>query len=183
MVKFEVKNSVKDYKSFLRYNAFIVNKKIAPSIFFDVAGLVFLFFVCLWGITYETFLLLGCICIFLSGVYAGFIEIGIQRALTKTLKQAVNFEKNVNTYTFDDNETFVITFHQKGKDKDNRIAFNDIKRVYERKDFFYLFVNKKNAFILKKNNLTEQEVIELRGIFINAFDKKQFRTKYRNKKD
>lgn len=76
--------------------------------------------------------------------------------LTKKKNNVINSKLK---YTFKKNNFKLTT------DKDEYINYKDLKKVVEKDSAYYLYINNSRAFIVDKNNLSEEEIKNLSNLF------------------
>ena len=81
-------------------------------------------------------------------------------------------EKCIGSSLQFDHETIEIETHKPEVDAHASYRYTGILKGYERKDAFYLFVDKRRAFLVSKNGFTEGSAEELRMLLINKLGKK-----------
>lgn len=67
----------------------------------------------------------------------------------------------VNTYEFDDNGITICSINNDKVAGSAKLSFNQIQKAQERKDAFYLFIDKRQSFIVLKNGFTEGSSMDL----------------------
>ena len=163
MVKATYKNNLEEYKKYFTHTIFNLNggKKtliILGSIVLALVGISFLF-----PILFVLAILFAIVFLFKVLGYRG----GINKHLKTIEKNYKEFEKNSNEYEFYEENFFVI--NKKGK---TEAKYEDLIRVEETKEFFYLYVTKVLAYIIKKSGIQEGSSEELSLILKNAVKEK-----------
>lgn len=179
MVKAVYKNDVKEFKSFVRYTALIFNGKIYSAVAFGSVGILGL----VLAIGTVNVIFFGASLIFLAfaGVSIAMNIAAANRAADKMLKNSSDFTKITNEFSFGENDLSVIT--KTGKHEQTREAlYSQLHAVAERKKYFYIYANRKIAYIIKKEGITEGTEEELRAIFFVNFDKKHYKCRKLQKK-
>ena len=82
--------------------------------------------------------------------------------------------KNEKEFTFIFYDSFFVISDKKNSEK---IKYWKLHRIYETKEFFYLYINKDHAFLLDKSSFTKGDTSD----FLK-FLRKKFGLKYKNKR-
>ena len=90
--------------------------------------------------------------------------------LTSMNKSAIGA---VNNYEFYDNEAIVVSTVPSASGQ-TKAKYSFFESVYETKDIFYLYISKRRAFVLKKQDITEGSISDLKTIFKNNLPTKKY---------
>lgn len=171
MITAKYKNNVQEYRWFNRYTVMVKNRKMNTALIFGGAAVILLILaLCLLN---SLLLAIAGLCLLFAGISAGMNLWGIKSATDKQLKNAKDFDRIENTYTFGEEGFGVETVTGKKKEY-NEVTYDKICKVVETKKFFLLYVNTKIAFIIKKDGV-EEGADKLRELFSTVFDKKRYR--------
>ena len=173
MVKFEYKNSVNAYKTFMLYTTFVRNRKMLLPIVFGAIGVISLILGC---IGYLAFLVIALGAVIIGAVYSLFTYYIVIRTVNKQLSKSKNFEKIKNAYLFSTDDFTVTTFENK-KETVNTLGYDKLVLVVQNKNFYYLYVNRNIAFILDSNSVVDGSEEDFKKIIIGATDKKRCKIK------
>lgn len=182
MITAKYKNNVKEYRWFTRYTVMVRNQKMNTALIFGgVAVVLFILAMCLLN---SLLLATAALCLLFSAISAGMNLLGVKSATDKQLKNAKDFDRIENTYTFGEEGFGVETVTGKKKEY-NEVTYDKIYKVVETKKFFLLYVNTKIAFIIKKDGVEEWRRQTARAVF-DGFRQKRYRygkeKKHGNKK-
>ena len=179
MIEVTTKNNKKDYRSFLAYNTFIINRKIAYPIIFFCLGLALLIVGLATG--YYLYSYVSIMFFIFSFLFFILNYLAILKLMKKLISQAKDFEKLENHYIFDINnmEAFKVISNNEQKN-DKEIKYNPIKLCLERKNYFYLYVARNLAFMINKRRMSGGDLLEIRKIFEVKYSK-NFKSKYYKK--
>ena len=96
------------------------------------------------------------------------------------LMPKVNFEKrklakNVkNEYIFSEDD-FQMSSNSIESSSSSKIKYSQIYKIYETKDYFYLFLDKASAAIVKKSGIENASTEDLRNLFESNLSKDKFK--------
>lgn len=165
-----------DWETIKKFNFFHSFKRIiAFPIIIIVAEVIGLFCFCLmcaWQqfnldliITYLPMLFANLIIVF-----TGFVLPKSQYKRNKLLHGVVN------SFTFQQSE---ILIEQQGENTDStaKINYEAVWRVYETKDFVYIYVNPRQAHIVDKDTIEGSTPLELRAFLIGQLGIKKYKLK------
>ncbi|MBE5756700.1 MAG: YcxB family protein [Clostridiales bacterium] len=163
MVKATYKNNLDEYKTFLNHTVFTVNGGKKTLIYLASAILLLIvvgfFFSILW-------ILAGLFIVVLL-----FKFLGLRGAVKKNIyvinKNYKEFSKVSNDYEFTEENFLVI--NKKGKIEVN---YSEVYGVEETEKFFYIYMGKAIAYIIKKKGITEGNGEELSMLLKKAVGEK-----------
>lgn len=67
-------------------------------------------------------------------------------------------KKSASTFYIFRDDSFEYYNSKTGKEKSMSLSYSNLFKVFETKEFFYLYINKKGAFIVDKKTLKEEDI-------------------------
>lgn len=142
------KNSAEDYKQMNAFHLLVargVRTYVSPIVF-AAAAVVFLLIALL--VKNYTFLA-GSIVLFLLAAAWPFLTLALQNGkIAKRLRENPNYERSEQFYTFREGG-FHLRVRANGREEEYDLAYDDVLRIYERPDRFYIYIGRAQALILK----------------------------------
>ena len=169
MIKATVKNSAEDFKTFMKYTSLFTNKKIATFIVFEAGAFIAL---ALALSVAPSLLVISAVFLVFGFLWLGMNLLTVSKATDKILKKSPGFLAILNEYAFAE-ASFTVQTTIKKKTTTNVITYDELYKVTETKRFFYLYVNDKIAYIIKKSCIVEGNAEQLRQLFTVAIDEKR----------
>ena len=165
MVKAFHKNNLPDYKKLGAFHLLYARgiRAYAYPILFLLSAALFLGIGI--GIGNATLYAVAGILLALA-VALPFITLAMQNAkLDKKMQLNPDYLKTEQFYVFEGQESFHMTIRAGGRSEEVEIPFVQVPRIYETKQYFYMYVGKSQVLILNKNNITAGSADELAAIF------------------
>lgn len=159
-------------KKFLRFNMFKGRfYKITPYIY-GVLVVIFIFISIMYQISLRFDLFMTAAAVILLAAYL--VQI-ITFYFYPNVKMKNRDEKadSENFYIFHEN-FFEYYTSKTGPKKRGRFNYENIFKVFETKEFFYLYINKKGAFIVDKEKIHDGEISEVSNILREKVGKGKF---------
>ena len=172
MIKATYKNNLREYEDFLKYTVYELNSGKKNILLLGICALVaFVVGLILMLIKIPAGWLFLLICGLFLMVLA-FKVWGYKRGIEKAMKSIKRIEqafvKVSNDYEFDE-ESFVFENKKQGK---NEVFYKEVYAVRETDKFFYVYMSKNIAYIIKKQMITEGSAEELSTLFKNILEDK-----------
>lgn len=160
-------------KKFNRFHCLAKNKALNIALLvLDIVCISLFVLVCLWDLLdFElvmTYVLVVFVNVMLAFVF--FVLPKIQYNQNKMLHGVINnieFEENEMSLTQSGDNTNSIT----------KIKYGAIWRVYETKDFIYIYVNSRQAYIVDKSKVVDGTATELRVFLVKAVGMSKYKLK------
>lgn len=80
----------------------------------------------------------------------------------------------VNHYTFED-ETLTIASKSEKISGETTILYTCLYKIVECKEFFFCFLNRGQAFVVSKESLNDEQILQIRTVLYPIFGKKKYR--------
>ncbi len=152
MIQAYYKNDLAEYKKLCAFHLFVArgfHTYIFP-VFFLVVAFGFLAI----GIVIEnSAMYIGAAVLLLASVGMPFLNLYMQNVkIEKSVRANPNYLKTEQYFSFEDKQ-FHLTIRVNGHSEEYDIPYDQVLRVYERKDNFYLYIGGSKVLILKKSGI------------------------------
>ena len=164
MIQAYYKNDLNEYKKLCAFHLFVargVHTYIFP-VFFLVVSVGFLAI----GIVIENFAMyIGAAVLFAASVGLPFLNLYMQNVkIEKSMRANPNYLKTEQYFSFSETR-FHLIIRVNGRSEEYDIPYDQVLRVYERKENFYLYIGGSKVLILNKSGIEEGKVDALAEYF------------------
>lgn len=146
------RNSVADYKRMNAFHLLVARgvRTYVSTIVFGIAAFAFLLIALI--VKNYTFLA-GAAALFLLAAAWPFITLAMQNGkISKYLRENRTYEKSEQFFTFGESG-FHLKICADGREEEYDIPYEQVLRIYERADRFYIYIGRAQALILKKDEI------------------------------
>lgn len=165
--------SVITYDSYKKYFMFCLFKRKSYKLFLVLYGVILsiVTLVALFSIINFGFQFINTTALVIALVLGFFILYSVVFVPKKYYKTAKQFAENSTTYRFT-LECLEVESKSDESSSNSSIRYDAFHRIYELDEVIYIFISNIQAFIVPKNDIPEETMKQLRGIFKSKLGKK-----------